>query len=332
MPENHDAKPHKRWFTYSLILAILIGSLVYLFIVNNEQTPIASAHAMYSECNDIGTSQSCYEQGFTEITKRHDVPYAIETLDYLQQIDGIQPGCHFIGHVIAFEAVAKKPSAWPEVMKQLPLEACTGGFLMGLLEARGHFETGFTLNKTTIEQTCGTLDKKLNLTCFHSMGHLVLVDSKGDIDKALSLCSQLSTEYFYECAAGIFMENLYRRNLAQHKVSNELLWNFDELKRQVELCKHYESDTAMACWREISHMIIHQYKKDKNKIFAACNSSDDPKLSKTCYLHAAGVMALVFQKGQKPQSLCSVYEKASGLYKECESAVALSISKSHIDQ
>ncbi len=325
----------KRRLAGLLIAGVVLACTAVLFMFYS-QTPAARAEALLDSCRLSKIPETCYTQNFKGITKQHGLAYALDTLAALQKQGGSSAGCHFIGHVVAHEAVANSPANWPEVMRQLPVEACTGGFLMGLLEARKQFEPDFKLGADTISGTCKVIKQQqgsegAEQTCVHTMGHLVLVEARGDIAKALAMCAALEDAYYYECASGTFMENIYRRNLVAHGTKEKLVWNGAELQRQKQLCSSHTGTAGKACWRELSHMLIQTSKRDMAKVFTACQGSGNNANSTACYMHAVGVMALLGQNHEDHANLCGPYNADQKMYNQCLTVADNSRSKSRIE-
>lgn len=236
-------------------------------------------------------------------------------------------GCHFKAHLIGFAAVKKDPANWEELLSKYSFSECTGGYLMGILEGHKYFDTSFKLDEQTSVKICAKIakkssDQKSEMTCMHTMGHLFLAEEQGKIEKALNICSKLDSLYRYECFAGVFMENIYRRNLRAHQIAEELVWTEENIAKQKNLCNTYSGDMAKACWREISHMFVHQSKNNPSAVYKACYSAPNREFSEECYIHAVGIMTLSANfKEKNKKTLCDPYKKYKSLLMRCESVV-----------
>lgn len=330
--------------SYRIDKLFFVGALVFLIISVfffftkdkstssvNEVSPVEKhAQDLVQKCDDTKKVRAtCYEESFGEITRSKGLEYSLGLLSALQQFDASSSGCHFIAHVIASEEVRKDPDNWEEVVKKVPIDACTGGFLMGILEGRsfGDDHDHVEMDEASIAQLCRLVKETgggdiSDVTCAHTMGHLVYVGVAGDVSKSVAICEQTESIYTYECLSGVFMEHEYRRNLAEHGIGKPLPWNRKTLVSQIGLCQSYNGLTAKACWREISHMFISLSQFDAAKVFDGCNAAPSEEIRDVCYMHAVGVMTLAseFDSGRLV-SLCSPYKESEEKSGRCVALV-----------
>lgn len=304
--------------------AILLLGGIILFSSFQERTRSPQNNAIHisSKCRDT-KSDRCYVKEFAQVARQNDLAYTLQTLSKLQKEDPSVTGCHFIAHVIASEEVNKNPGKWKELLKRIPIDGCTGGYLMGLMEGRSKFEKDFSVNSTTVQQICNEVKtasggKDIDGTCFHVMGHLLLIETKGKLSQAVDMCSNLSGKFSYECHAGVFMENEYRRNLSAHGIGKSSKWNKDTMQQYKKICSDYNGLTSQACWREISHVFNVIYKNHPTDVYNACSQAPNAQSRDDCYIHAIGVMSISLQFDQKDFGLlCKPYEDEEITYTRC---------------
>lgn len=308
----------------ALKLSFLILTLILLVVF----TPVIASYSFDSltksqtnavvvVCNQAEDTEDCYTKQFATITRNNSLEYTLEVLRILQTKDTKASGCHFIGHVVGEEEMKKHPEDWENTIAQLPIEACTGGFLMGALEARKEVDPTFILNAKTIPTICNrvlntTKKPGSDQTCVHTSGHLLLIEKVGSVSKAIDECNNLQTVFIYECASGVFMENIYRRNLHDHGIGQPLVWNDETMREQMEFCKTFSGVQAQGCWRELSHMLVQITGRDPEKIYVLCLAAPEQTARESCYLH--GVSVLLMTAKNEPlqiRELCKPFNGTS---------------------
>jgi hypothetical protein len=281
-----------------------LGTLGLLFIylpviesLSFSSLTKSNAHAIAIDCAKAEDKEVCFTEHFSEIAAKNELAYTLSVLEHLQATEARSNGCHFIGHVVGEEEVKKDPGRWEETIAKLPVTQCTGGFLMGALEAHKELDKTFVLNAQTIPVICNrvlnhTQQLGSDQTCIHTTGHLLLIEKLGAVPKAIDECSQLQSFFIYECSSGVFMENIYRRNLHDHGIGLPLEWNAMTMEQQQRLCLEYIAVQGQACWRELSHMFVDMAERDAEKVYMMCNNAPEQNFIDSCYLHAVHVMVL----------------------------------------
>ncbi len=285
------------------------------------------AKQMLRECQSKkAEKESCYIDKFTELTKKNLLEYSLKVFSSMREADSSANGCHFIAHVIATTEVRKNPAKWEDVLGKIPSDDCTGGFIMGVMEGHKLSDKNFTFDADSLSFICSKMVEKTggvsdDQTCAHTMGHLLLVEKEGDVSSAILVCDKVNKEYQYECAAGVFMENLYRRNLFDHGVGESFAWNKETLLVQEKLCSSYGDLSAKACWRELSHMYV-VLEKEPQKILQSCSKAGAENFQDACYLHAVGVMTLLSSSSTSLEGFCVPYSDNAAKLSSCVDAVA----------
>lgn len=267
-------------------LLLILNLLFWSGLLNNNK----SHENVNKFCKDSTNKNVCTSETFAYIAKNNPLDKTLDILSNYRAQNSSQVGCHLIAHKISFEEVSKNPKNWLSIFSKVTSGECTGGFLMGAMEAKKYYDKKFVLSQKTIASACDEISRinegEGKLTCYHITGHLLLVESGGDVNKTLAKCSGLEEEFKYECFAGVFMENLYRINLTQHDISNQFDWNEKELDKQIDYCSSFDGLISRACFRELSHMFVSLNKVD------SCKRADNKDSTKTCLDHAASITAL----------------------------------------
>jgi len=308
----------------TLLLAALFLSFLAISITVSPAKQIShKADEIIKECKESRRSDFCYTDAFSEFGKNNDVAKSVTLLRYIQKKDPHTNNCHFIAHVIAFEEMQKHPDNWEELFTKVPVDTCTGGYLMGILEGY-QYTTQTALNTKTVPEICNRISRKVNEslvppedTCVHIMGHLLL-SQEGIIDTALTICKTLNTLSQKECFAGVFMESEVQRNIALHTGKEPLPWTLDSTQTQGSICSTYKSDIAEMCWRELSHMFVFLEESYPPDLYENCQKAPSENSRHECYIHGVGIMTVSSRFDPNHLSLlCQPYRKNAVLLDSC---------------
>ncbi len=321
-----------------LILLLILGAALYISIGSlrpQPKNPSEDARQIIKECQEKkAEKEPCYIEKFTDLTKKNPIEYSLKTLSLIREAGGVANGCHFIAHVMATAEVRKNPPQWEDVLSKISTSDCTGGFIMGAIEGHKLYDRAFVLDASSLSRICRKVIERTagygdDQTCAHTMGHLLLVDTKGSLATATRVCDSVQKEYQYECYAGVFMENLYRRNLFVHGVGKSFAWNKKTLAEQEELCSSYPYLPAKACWRQLSHMYV-VLEKEPQKVFAACSRTGREDFRDACYFHAVGVMTLLSGDSAKLRPLCVPYSDSPDKFSSCTDVIVSALLDSSL--
>jgi hypothetical protein len=140
------------------------------------------------------------------------------------------------------------------------------------------------------------------------MGHLMLIEKAGNVSQALTVCDVTNLQARYECYSGVFMENIYRRNLEEHGVSHPFPWNEQTFLEQKQLCSEQSDLASKACWRELSHMMVALSHNNVRQTVNDCNQAQDTAAKEACILHSMGILILVTEfTPSNMTNLCKAY-------------------------
>lgn len=284
-----------------LVFGFLPIILISNFLSASTRTPQINtqeeAHKIVTTCKNSSHQDTCYANAFTHILSNTSLNYTLAVLSEVQKNDKATNGCHFIAHSIAMKAVEKDPAHWQDLLGRLPTHECTGGFIMGVLEGHKMQSPEFQVNNQTIATICHTIradfkTEASELTCYHAMGHLLLVDTKGNIKSAVKYCTHMSESFSYECLAGVFMEQEYKHNLAASGREDEIPWDINFLHTQKQLCQKQTGLAAKACWRELSHIFVELSHNNIQAIFDQCQEAPNEAFQEACYHHSVSIITL----------------------------------------
>lgn len=322
-----ERKMQKNWFIQLSSGFIVIASLIFGLLYSETQTlptklPEERAKNIAFFCKEIKFREQCYSQQLGLLTAETDIALAKKVLKNLQDLDSTATGCHLIAHTIAIEQTKKDPEKWLELLKEQDYHICTGGFLHGVLEAHSRYDPNFNLTADKFFEICSQVKDRGTgeLSCNHNLGHILLSEQDGSIQKSVLICSRI-TEYIpkYECLSGVFMENLTRLNLLSHGIAERIPWDVEHTKGIEKLCQEYKIGlAAMACWKEISYMFITINSAEPAGVFESCKKAPTKAMQDQCYIYGAGNM-VVFSTFDESRlnSVCNVYDQDNSLYKTC---------------
>ncbi|HSW47845.1 MAG TPA: hypothetical protein VLG67_02080 [Candidatus Saccharimonadales bacterium] len=310
----------KKWH-YLIFSFIILEIICLLYLVTYFNNPVKLAHTANSECKKSADKNLCYSKYFYTLTKKNDLGLARKTLIALQDIDPVD--CHFIGHRIAQAETEKNPENWKNVIKKDSPSMCSGGFIHGALEVHLLHDPSFVINDHSIEFICKELigNNPFNqLSCSHGMGHLLLVQFTGDINKASNVCENISDlQNRYECLSGVFMENDLGEGLFAHGIIKQPVKKTQETASNIEiLCKKYSNIQSDACWKEISHLYNYIHKDDPKLLYKECQNAPTRKAINECFIH--GALSITGNLGINQQNLfeiCNQFEEKNPLFDNC---------------
>jgi len=288
-----------------LLLVIVSVSIAVGYALTKDTQAIELVHT----CNDKNrhpavSKETCYSQEFQRFAYTVGPEDAFDTLFVVQTLDQDAIGCHFIGHGIGYGTYERNSKNWRGTFRTIN-QACTYGAMHGILEmAITTLPNGLT--RDTLPTICG---KNPPGDCNHIIGHLTLVETRGNIPEALTLCQPLHSNYQREfCETGVFMEHITAFNLINHGYVDEtyLDWarRVPELK---DLCLSQTGNAAQACWKEITHAVIVRERNDARRVFSFCDQASSQASQNKCKTHSIGIMAAGFNfELTKAQSICEV--------------------------
>jgi len=303
----------------SVIIVLEFFSLYRPFQFNSIN-PISKAAEIKNKCEDSNQSEKCFTEQFYRLTKETDFHHAISTLDELNNIEPKSLGCHLIAHGIAIAQTEKNITGWQELLKKVDINQCSGGYVHGIIEARLKNDGKFKIDNNSVREICTDVVSSIKgeygeLNCAHILGHLALLQEKGNIKNTVEICSSLTDKLQFDCQTGLFMENLTRDNLITHLDFNDLIWDEKAANEIENLCSTFSGLPAMACWQEISH-IYAAINPDPYEVFQKCNSAPLTKFIDSCYFHVTSFIVSKINENSFGR-VCEMYSNDKGKYKDC---------------
>lgn len=310
-------------FCFILLLGLFLLNLYKINAGSKViKDPVENAQKIYEFCSKQNQSlERCYTSQFYALTRENNLDYSIKTLTGLQDLDPSSRGCHLISHKIASAEVQKNPSNWINLLEKVNPYFCTGGFLHGVIEAHMGSDSSFVISANQIETICSKVKEKSygQKSCYHSLGHLLLLQEEQNIPSSIEICNKVKDQVgSYECLSGVFMENITRENLIDHKLAERIPWDVPHTKQVEELCKKQSGQAAKACWKEISYMYITIGDNKPANLYKLCKNAPTKEMQDECYIYGVGNM-VVFNSFSTLQleNVCNEYSNKDPLLKTC---------------
>ena len=240
-----------------------------------------AASKAYNKCHADGKRITCYARQLEDSAYTYGKSYAFEVLHQIQTMDSTAQACHFFAHGIGWGMAKKDPANWREALRTVTSE-CAYGEAHGIIEYYINVEGG----KITPELARTICSKKSDLGCSHPLGHIFVVEEKGDMNKALELCDNL-LENKVTCYHGAFMEHHVQGNLLLHGFADPRRRNWpDFIYEEAKFCRGYkgQGQKEIVCWGRLAHSAYGYFKKDPRKIFNFCNTGPSLEADTQCKL------------------------------------------------
>lgn len=283
-----------------MFVLVLLSTLVILSNFLNRHNPKKVAEEIYTLCQDRNPRDACYAGNFYTLAKSERFDFTHKVLVELRGIDKTVSDCHFIAHQIALSEVGSNPAGWMSLFKEFSPEECAGGFLHGVIEGYGRTDSSFTITGDTLSEVCREVEKihsekgdfEIYRGCVHTMGHLLLVQEDGNVDKAVKICLSLPENSVLACSFGVFMENLQRQNLKAHGVRNSIVFDNKTKSEETDRCGQYSGIVSEACWQNISWFFNKINNYDQGALYEDCKKAPTGIAVSRCYTWGASVIGL----------------------------------------
>lgn len=202
------------------VVAVFIGTGAAVWVTNPSANDPLEAYAkqVIKKCAKTPSPTSCYD---TEIPKLMDrgvtMEQAFQVTALIQNKTQGYFYCHVLGHNLAGKETAKDPTKWTEVIGECPAGQCSNGCIHGAAQER------FKAESLTPPQVQSVLPELSDIcfgtarnftglernSCTHTLGHLAMYLTKGDVTAATGICDTIAThdgeDHTIACYEGVFM-------------------------------------------------------------------------------------------------------------------------------
>lgn len=283
-------------FNRIIIVGIVFFTAVILSSLNLKDKDVNIFNKKAVEVRDncfndkekYGNNEVCYSVEFKSLAKENGHEFSFNVLKELQKLDLESRGCHLIAHGIGEGSYEKSPNDWRNLVRNMT-SACNYGAVHGVLSEYIDSLPEKGLTKDVVPTICG---ENPRADCNHIVGHLILVETDANIDKALNFCDVFESNVQKgHCYTGVFMEYQTALNLIEHGLVDKswLDWpkRLDGMKK---MCEKYQGLKGESCWEEIAHMAVSSFSSDAKKVFDFCGSSHILDGAKKCRRHSIGII------------------------------------------
>ena len=319
----------KIFFVFFVILLILSNKSFFSKKTTLETSLFSNtATNIFNYCRDNEAlergKENCYASQFRKLAEVEGPLFSFNVLSQVQKSDPKAIGCHLIAHGIGKGSYKREPDNW-RILIQNMNSSCNYGAIHGVLESHIASLPEKSLKKEVIPSICGETPRA---DCNHIIGHLLLVQTDANTNKALDLCevfTDMQQNSF--CISGVFMEYQTALNLVDHQLVPESWLNWPSRLGELEkLCRSQKGKYAEGCWEEIVHVALVKFNNDPKKIFDFCSTSQVPSGAKRCKRHAIGIIGASKNFNLSAlKSMCSLPQKEDPNFeKECYPALVSS--------
>jgi hypothetical protein len=282
---------NKRLKVIAFLIVIIIGILTAGSKLNMQKEndkelndPHKRAQLSIEKCSGNSHWEKCYAKEMENIAYFQGSKYAHRVLYEIQEIDhAIRGGCHFIAHGIGWGVYKKNPS---EALSSIAESSstCSWGEQMGIVEKYVANIPGGKLRDEDVKKIC---EPNPGVECNHALGHMLLVETRDDVDAALEMCSVLKdTIQQAVCYSGVYMERIIGSNLFEHGISEGYRdWKV-RFPEHEALCRNYSDPLLSAsCWRVLSIPAQYYFQMDPKRVLEFCNTAPSREASWSCKMH-----------------------------------------------
>ena len=238
----------------SLILTAQINK--YFFIDSAETNSVLTYQISPNEIIDLVKSDP--NKAFTELRNS------------LKENPSLYPSCHALTHRMGHAAFDVHGY---DMAMQYQNPICGGGYIHGLLERKFGLLTIENIQENMLD-IC-----KDDPICLHGVGHGLMIATKDDIQKSLSICKIIKSVKRTNCFDGVFM----------HSFDNEdtgIIHNSLDVKKASDVCKNSPSYAKGNCYFYLPRTIKNE---DASVVSNFCSNINDDNFQRFCF---TGVGAL----------------------------------------
>lgn len=282
------------YFFGAIILAILIFS-AGLTLISLKPGIIKTAASLdqltkevIEKCQNSKYQPDCYDKQIPLLMAAPNslsMEEAFKVSKILQSKVTNYNFCHVLGHKIASFETQKDPSKWKEVISRCPSGTCSNGCIHGAFQEKFRAES---LPPGQLDSIKGELKivcrkrSEWNPTgieqgsCYHALGHLAMYLTNADIQKSLSLCTELAfnetgQDFTRVCFDGVFMQIFQPLEPEDFALVRGKVPTKENLKT---FCASFGQDSFGSCWGESWPLF-----KDLQTVEGAIKYCQEPSLS-----------------------------------------------------
>ena len=281
---------------FVFIAVAFVTSLLWSVLRPEE----VSVKKIVHECTQAADHAACYEAEVAPLYPELSVPHIFDIIRDIRREDPSYQFCHVLAHKIGERVVAEDPDRWIDAIPLNPSDGlCSNGFIHGVVGGRFRAEVldDATLQKLLpdFRRACephngwkpSDLDKAI---CYHGMGHLFDFITDADLNKALALCEQTTTEQYRRvCREGVFMQIFQPLEPDDYLMIERM--SVKPTKDTVrQFCARFKDNAAYegACLRE--SWPLHPGMADGTGVESFCSHQPNAEEETACYQSATAII------------------------------------------
>jgi hypothetical protein len=210
----------------------------------------------------------------------------------VQQADPRYLYCHVLGHNLSYKEAEQHPDQWMDIITRCPTTMCNNGCLHGALMRRFNRESltdkEILAIKPDLETVCEPRDnwKPVEVErsmCYHSLGHLAMYMTDGNISKSASLCEEIGHKsdgrnYTQTCSEGVLMTVFQPLEPEDFALVRDITPKKEGVS---EFCNQFVGEIYHACMRESWPRFIDEIRSPEG-LNRFCSYSNDPNDQRKC--------------------------------------------------
>ncbi len=247
-------------YLFGIFVAGGIFFLVFL-VVGKDLSLEAYADGVIRKCENALQKQECYSSEIPKLMKKLTMENTFKVTTLVQEKDPSFLYCHVLGHTLASIEIKKNPDDWKNVVGRCPSGVCSNGCVHGAFQERYRsdvlLDEEFEEAKRELEVICEEREgyKPSGVeqgSCYHSLGHLLMYITGADIDKAVTVCDEISKKtdgrnFSPLCYDGAFMQIF--QPLGADDIA--LIRGQEQTKENAPgFCANFSEEKKASCWSE----------------------------------------------------------------------------------
>lgn len=279
------------------LLFLLIAIEIGWFLTNSPIIHKSSSLNNYAEkvlikCSKESYKQACYDKEIPKLMDYISMEDAFKITSIIQEKDTSYQYCHILGHKLSAREVNKDPSKWKNIVSRCPSGICSNGCIHGAFQEKFRSESltdkQIESIKPDLQNIC---EERQNWhptgleqgSCYHALGHLTMYLNSAYIDKAISLCKEISIkdsrrDFSHLCFDGVFMQ------IFQPLEPEDFTLVKGKQPRKEEVlnfCSKYSLTEKSSCLSESWPLFINEI-KESDGLVAFC-MKEEPNEQSRCF-------------------------------------------------
>ncbi|HUQ85823.1 MAG TPA: hypothetical protein VM077_05860 [Candidatus Limnocylindrales bacterium] len=272
----------------NLIWILIIAGLTIIFLPKIQNKLVPQKQELISterikiqkECSQ---DQICFTKQIQNLVHAQGYKHASLVLsDLVSNQDPKLKDCHLMAHGIGRGIFEANKNDWRTIIGDVDF-MCNYGIPHGIIESYLLSLKEGSISDTSILK--GVCPKDVHLSCYHVIGHILVLDNAGNVDNALDKCDIFQTSQVENCYDGAFMENTYNSLSLEHGlIEKKYIKPFSvRIPELVQFCNKFGITTRnVICFREIARAGLIANKYNLESALRVCDQALKPEAKEEC--------------------------------------------------